>query len=279
MIVIFTDLDGTLLDAETYSWRPAADALREIAGCRIPLVIISSKTAAEIEWIRRDLNNQHPFISENGGGLFIPEGYFPFPVSYTRKVENCLIVDVGVPYTRLTSFLDGITGKYSLPVRGFHALTVEEISRLAGLSIDEAVRAKERGYDEPFLFDGDSAQWGVLEKAAAAEGLGLTRGGRFHHLSGPHDKGTAAELLMDWYRRRDKDVVFAGLGDAANDLPFLRLVDHPILVGRPDGTYETGIDIPGLTRTGRPGPAGWNEAVRALIFPGGSPYARAPLDT
>ena len=178
--LIATDLDGTLLDAETYSFRPAADALSEIADRWIPLVIISSKTAAEIEWIRQDLKNQHPFISENGGGIFIPEGYFPFPVSYTRKVDNYLIVDIGVPYTRLTAFLDGITGKYSLPVRGFHALTVEEISRLAGLSIDEAVRAKERGYDEPFLFYGDGAQWCVLEKAVTAEGLGLTRGGRFH---------------------------------------------------------------------------------------------------
>ncbi len=279
MIVIFTDLDGTLLDAETYSCRPAADALREIADYRIPLVIISSKTAAEIEWIRQDLKNQHPFISENGGGIFIPEGYFPFPVSYTRKVDNYLIVDIGVPYTRLTAFLDGITGKYSLPVRGFHALTVEEISRLAGLSIDEAVRAKERGYDEPVLFDGDGAQWCVLEKAVTAEGLGLTRGGRFHHLSGPHDKGTAAGLLMDWYRHGDRNLLFAGLGDAANDLPFLRLVNHPILVRRPDGTYETGINIPGLTRTDRPGPAGWNEAVRTLIHPDGSPYVQAPLDT
>jgi len=271
MIVIFTDLDGTLLDAETYSWRPAADALKEIAGRRIPLVIISSKTAAEIEWIRRDLNNQHPFISENGGGLFLPDGYFPFPVPQTRKIEEYLIVDIGVPYARLTAFLDRITREYSLPIKGFHALTVEEISRLAGLSIPEALRAKERGYDEPFLFDGDSVQWSRLEKAVMAEGLALTRGGRFHHLSGPHDKGSAAGMLMDWYCRRDEDVLFAGLGDAANDVPFLRLVDHPILVRRPDGTYERGIDIPGLTRTDRPGPAGWNEAVRALIHPEGFP--------
>ncbi len=269
MIIIFTDLDGTLLDTETYSFQPAAYALQEIADRLIPLVIISSKTGTEIECIRHALNNQHPFISENGGGLFIPEGYFPFPfpVPYSRRTAEYLIVDIGVPYTRLTAFLDKMTRDHSLPIRGFHSLSVEEISRLAGLSVDAASRAKVRGYDEPFLFEGDRAQWDRLEEAVTAEGLALTRGGRFHHVSGPHDKGTAAGILIDGYRRLYENALFVGLGDAANDLPFLRLVDRPVLVQRPDGTYETAADIQGLSYTRRPGPEGWGEAVRALIAP------------
>jgi len=265
MIIIFTDLDGTLLDAETYSCELAADALKEIAALRIPLVMMSSKTRSEIESVRRDLKNNHPFVSENGGGIFIPDGYFPFLVPHTRRTPGYLFVETGVPYPRLTAFLDRITREHSLPIRGFHSLAVEEVSRLAGLSIEAASRAKEREYDEPFLFDGDRAQWDLLEEMVTAEGLVLTRGGRFHHVSGPHNKGTAARILTDCYRRRYPDALIAGLGDAANDLPFLKIVDSPVLVQRPDGTYEPEIDVPGFYHAPQPGPAGWNRAVLELI--------------
>lgn len=265
MIIIFTDLDGTLLDAETYSSHPAADALDEIADLQVPLAMISSKTEIEVESIRRDLGNSHPFISENGGGIFAPEGYFPFPIPYTRRTKEYLVIDIGVPYARLTAFIDTITREYFLPIRGFHSLSVEEISSLAGLSIEDASRAKEREYDEPFLFDGNEEQWNRLEETTTAEGLALTRGGRFHHLSGPHDKGTAAGILIDWYRRQYPDALIVGLGDAINDLPFLKIVDHPVLIQKPDGTYEAGIDIPGLHRSALPGPAGWSEAVLTLL--------------
>lgn len=265
MIIIMTDLDGTLLDAETYSFRPAAGALEEIAALRIPLVVMSSKTRGEIEAVRRDLKNSHPFVSENGGGICIPEGYFPFTVSHDGKAAGYLSVEIGVPYARLTAFLDRVAREEALPVRGFHSLAVEEVSRLTGLPIPAAFRAKEREYDEPFLFDGDRTQWDRLQELAAAGGLALTRGGRFHHLSGPHDKGTAAGMLIGWYRRRYPGCLVVGLGDAANDLPFLRLVDRPILVQRSDGTYESGIDIPGMSYAPRPGPAGWGDVVLELI--------------
>ncbi|TFG92065.1 MAG: HAD-IIB family hydrolase [Syntrophobacterales bacterium] len=265
MIIIFTDLDGTLLDTETYSYQPAVDALKEIADLQIPLIMMSSKTRSEIESVRRDLKNNHPFVSENGGGIFIPAGYFPFSVPQTRRTPGYLFVEIGVPYPRLTGFLERVTREHALPIRGFHSLPVGEVSRLTGLSIEAASRAKEREYDEPFLFDGDRAQWNRLEGMVTAEGLALTRGGRLHHLSGRHNKGTAARILTDCYRRRYPDALIVGLGDAANDLPFLRMVDRPVLVQRPDGTYEAELDIPGLSYTSRPGPAGWSEAVIELI--------------
>ena len=48
-LVVFTDLDGTLLRHEDFDWSPAREALAELARRRIPLVIASSKTRAEIE--------------------------------------------------------------------------------------------------------------------------------------------------------------------------------------------------------------------------------------
>ena len=64
-LIIFTDLDGTLLDWYTYSFEHSQTALRLIKGKGVPLILSSSKNRAEIEVYRRRLENNHPFVSEN----------------------------------------------------------------------------------------------------------------------------------------------------------------------------------------------------------------------
>ena len=83
--IIFTDLDGTLLDQYNYSYKKAIKALNLIRKKDIPLVFCTSKTRAEIEFYRKKLSNKHPFISENGGAIFIPNNYFNFKVDYDKK--------------------------------------------------------------------------------------------------------------------------------------------------------------------------------------------------
>ena len=46
--IFFSDLDGTLLDHENYDWSAAKPALSELKRQGLPLILASSKTAAEI---------------------------------------------------------------------------------------------------------------------------------------------------------------------------------------------------------------------------------------
>ena len=66
------------------------------------------------------------------------------------------------------------------------------------------------------------------------------------------------------------------LGDSVNDLPMLRVVDHPVLIPRPDGSHDPGIQLSNLIRTEGIGPAGWNHAVLALVAPDQSGFSSAP---
>lgn len=66
MQTVFTDLDGTLLDHETYSWEAARPALERLELSGIPWILVTSKTRAEVELWRKQLGNRHPFIIENG---------------------------------------------------------------------------------------------------------------------------------------------------------------------------------------------------------------------
>ena len=68
-LVVFSDLDGTLLDHYTYSFEDARPALGRLRAAGVPLVLCTSKTRAEIAPLRDALRNTHPFISENGGAV------------------------------------------------------------------------------------------------------------------------------------------------------------------------------------------------------------------
>ncbi|MGZ3539253.1 MAG: HAD-IIB family hydrolase, partial [Thermodesulfobacteriota bacterium] len=114
-LVIFTDLDGTLLDRDTYSFEPAQPALHLILQRNIPLVLSSSKTRAEIELYRRKLENGHPFISENGGAIFIPKDYFSFQYPYNRETDGFFVLELGTFYLHIIEVLESIKRETGIP--------------------------------------------------------------------------------------------------------------------------------------------------------------------
>ncbi|WHZ24031.1 MAG: HAD-IIB family hydrolase [Nitrospira sp.] len=268
-IVIFTDLDGSLLDAITYSYEAAEQALATIQQKDVPLILVSSKTRSEIEPLRLSLDNRHPFIVENGGALFIPKDYFPFPVGHAMTDGDYQVIEIGTPYAMLRTGLKKIGEVLGCRLRGFGDLSAEEVARLTGLSPVDALLAKQREYDEPFMIEEQVIAWSDLLRAADTQGLRCTRGGRFYHLMGSNDKGTAGKLLAQYYRRlahaAGHTLTTIGLGDSLNDLPLLATVDYPILVQKPDRSYDPNVHLPHLTRADGIGPVGWNRSLIDLL--------------
>ena len=259
--VIFTDLDGTLLHPKTYSFREAGPALALIREQNIPLVLCSSKTRAELEVYRERLHNSDPFIVENGGAIFVPTGYFTFLTAKTLR-EGYLVSAFGKPYQDIRREFVRLRESLHVPVRGFGDMTTDEIAALTGLAPEEAALAREREFGEPFIFE-----HGVDErflKAAEQRGLSWTQG-RLYHLMGDQDKGRAVRQLKQWYENERGTLITIGLGDGLNDLPFLKEMDHPVLVQKEDGSYDPRVDIPGLIKAHGIGPAGWNRAVLELL--------------
>ncbi|MDD5240537.1 MAG: HAD-IIB family hydrolase [Sulfuricella sp.] len=259
--VIFTDLDGTLLDPVKYSFNDALLALNLIQARSIPLVLCSSKTRTEIVSCRQRMRNNHPFISENGGGIFIPQGYFSAPVE-GEVISGCHLIALGTPYTEIRHHFESLREQTGARVRGFADMTAIEVAALTGLSCDDAALAKQRDFDEPFIFDG-ATDLRFLQAIEAA-GLCWTQG-RIFHLMGRHDKGRAVNILTALYKQEYGVVASIGLGDSLNDLPLLQAVDRPVLVRHEDGSFDSRIDIAGLMRTQKPGPWGWNDAVLQLL--------------
>ena len=70
--LVFTDLDGTLLD-EQYRFDAALPAIEALRERSVPLVLASSKTLAEMVPLALSLNLTAPFIAENGGVIGFPQ--------------------------------------------------------------------------------------------------------------------------------------------------------------------------------------------------------------
>ena len=262
MDVVFTDLDGTLLEHSTYSFAEAQPALDFLKSRGIPLVICTSKTRREVDYWRNQLGNEHPFIVENGGAVFVPVNYFAFAVPAAVRRGPYLMLELGTPYADLVKSLSGAAEESRCRVRGFSQMSVVEVSEHCQMSLEHAALAKEREFDEPFLIlDQDRSE--ALLEAVARRGKRWNRGGRFHHILGENDKAAAVTLVLDLYREFDPTVRSIGLGDGLNDAPFLNAVEIPILILSPwlDQLHSL---VPRGRPTESPGPRGWSQGILDL---------------
>jgi mannosyl-3-phosphoglycerate phosphatase len=271
--VVFTDLDATLLDSDTYSWAPATNALEALKQRQDSIVLVSSKTFAEMVPLHGELGLDDPFVVENGGGIV-----FRSEIAIARQLQelgkatypvpkgDLLMLPLGVGYEELVTALAKISRATGLPLKGFAAMCNEEVASLTGLGIREAERAKIRDFDEPFLV---TERFGipenVIEKAARQRGLTAVQGGRFWHLIGHEGKGRAVSLLIEAFRREYGNLVTIGLGDSPNDYPFLELVDVPVVVGGADREVIVPDSLTKARLTSESGPEGWNGAILAWL--------------
>lgn len=268
-LVILTDLDDTLLDPHNYSWAAAEEALAEIARRRVPLVFVTSKTRAEVEELRRKMGSADPFITENGGGIYVPHGYFREVPAGAEKAGHYHVVALARPYAEVLERLSEIADETSVSIAGFHQMSAREIAHNTGLTRRQAELARQREFDEPFFFAGETPEGvAAFQKAAEARRLQLTRGGRFWHASAGSDKGRAVRKLIELFRKdRRSRVRSVSLGDAQNDLPMLAATDEAVLLPQANGEYEPEVvaRLPRVARGVSPGPEGWNEAVLKIL--------------
>jgi mannosyl-3-phosphoglycerate phosphatase len=266
--IIYTDLDGTFLGEKNHSFLESLPALRSAQGKGIPVIFCSSKTRAEIEHLRRAAEVNDPFIVENGGAIYVPEGYFPFSVDDSMLRDAYDVIELGESYLRLVTLFRSLrAGSTNLDIVGFSDLTVKELALECRMTLDEAKRAKAREYTEPFRFsDITPEKIDVFLERIRQAGRQISVGDRYHHLQGIYNKGQAVEILTRLYQRAYGEVTTIGIGDSPNDAPMLAKVALPIIVKQPSGDHnpELVAQFPQARLSKGVGPAGWADAVMRL---------------
>ncbi|MFI5098534.1 MAG: HAD-IIB family hydrolase [Candidatus Acidiferrales bacterium] len=272
--LIFSALEGALVDPRTDSFAGAEEALSELERRKIAFVLLTSRTREEIEPLRRKMGHNHPFVTENGGGIFFPDGYFSLRIPGSVRTARYLSVAQGRPYAEVCDALDEIAEESAVGVAGFHHMSLREVADNTGLSPRRAELARAREFDEPFYFtSADDKAIARFVETARARGFDTWRGPTFWHLSANCDAARAVRTLAHLFREATHiKLRLVGIGGGERDLPWLRATDHAVLL--PD-SHEAAKpsqhpqETPGRTRSialgDAPGAAGWNKTILDII--------------
>jgi mannosyl-3-phosphoglycerate phosphatase family protein len=265
--LIFTDLDGSLLDHDSYSHKAADELLQELETDQVPVILTTSKTRAEVLSIREALNNQHPFITENGAAVFIPQKYFAIKPEGCIEAGGFWVFRFCQPRSHWLSILDKAKTIFPHSFSHFSAMKEEVISQVTGLSFEQAQQANQREFGEPISWLGvDKAKqefifW--LEQ----QGGHVLQGGRFLHLSGPCNKGQAlAWLASEYKKQRDlPGIKTIAIGDSGNDIAMLELADLALIIRSPVHAPPKLKRTRGFFVSEEFGPRGWNSGLRKIL--------------
>ena len=254
MLLLFTDLDGCLLNSHDYDYRPAVPTLQELKRRNVPVILASSKTESELVLLADELElNPAPLICENGGCILWRDESLS---ANERTVCGAARPDILNVLSRLKSVFR---------FRSFADLQLDGVIQSTGLPEDRAVRALDRHSTEPLIWDDDAARIDDFRDALNDADLTLTKGGRFWHVAGHASKGTAMHQVIESYQ-----AVFGvaaqtiAVGDSPIDQSMLDRADRAVGIPDPDGNRNVSVGSEGIFAS-IPGAAGWAESVGRLL--------------
>jgi mannosyl-3-phosphoglycerate phosphatase len=264
-LVVYTDLDGTLLDHDSYSAEPARPALERLAALGVPVIPVTSKTLAELRVLGAQLGLNGPFVAENGGLLALPPAYFD--TSLPLEPDSGLAVEyLSPPYPRIVAVLDQLRQTFRFDFQGFADLQAADVSALTGLGIATAQHARRRLCSEPLIWRDSNAAFVRFRQQLQAQHLSLVQGGRFWHVLGQTDKARAIRRLEDHFIRAGfTGFTTIALGDSPNDVPMLRAADLAVIIRRQDGSWLPLETSRKKVETRASGPDGWNEFFQQYL--------------
>lgn len=266
--VIFTDLDGTLLDHYTYKTDDAEETLATLNSHNIPVVLNSSKTQQEMLLIREQLDLSSPFIIENGAAIYIPVNYFKKQPQDTELENGFWVKSFCQPKEYWLSLLHQHATAYQNDFQGFSQLTNVQLAELTGLTTDKATMAKQRQYSEPLNWLGTEQSKTDFINLMSSLGSTILQGGRFLHVSGQCDKGLAQKWLTEQYQREEpqKQIITIALGDSNNDSAMLEEATIAIQIHSPVHAFPCLERKHQVYQSRLDGPAGWAESLHDVLL-------------
>lgn len=254
--LFFSDLDGTILDHETYSSDKSMEGINLLSKNDIPLILVSSKTFQEMKEISADFSLHYPFIFENGGGI-----------GFCSKNEYEFIL-LGLSSDELYSYKDMMQDYFKSKIKMFRDMSIPEIVDLTHLSYASAKKAAAREASQPFVFvdnkEVNNSEIECFNKAFYKNDISLTKGGRFYHLiSAKTSKGKAIKYLIDNIGS-SKNIITGSAGDSYNDFAMFEATHFPFLVKKATLCEGTSFEKDIMYTTSQ-GPEGFSEAVKIFL--------------
>lgn len=269
--IIFTDLDGTLLDHNDYSIDAVEPILKKLALLRVDVIPTTSKTFAELQFIMPQLGLKTPFIVENGAAVFIPKPKTATTLMNQPEGTESIQDYWCKSFTQTRSHWQPYIEQAKRQFEGCFSLMTEmsatEVAELTGLTEEEAQRALQRDYSEPVSWHGSAEQEQCFIEFMQQCGATVLKGGRFLHIGGCAQKGIAMEWLMNAYQQtgQQKDWFSIALGDSGNDISMLELADIAVRIRSEHHDFPILSREDGVIDSDSYGPTGWAECIQRIL--------------
>ncbi|MDC3030394.1 HAD-IIB family hydrolase [Candidatus Pelagibacter sp.] len=256
MVVIFTDLDGSLLHRDTFKFDSIKEYIKSLINNGIIIIPNSSKTEKEIEKFNEELGVKLPYISENGSaihGLNLINQNFPNKIDLSRAKEELINI-----------FNTKISENLKIKCKLVANMSREDQSIIFGLTGKELDNAMNRKFTSPFLFEGTKNEKNKLSKILKSNSLSLQEGGRVINLCDSVNKVKSMNKVVKIFKKIEINTKIIAVGDNYNDLEMLRNSDIPCLVFNDQFKLDQ-INIDNLIVSNKPSPEGWADVVKMAL--------------
>ena len=255
-ILIFTDLDGSLLHRDTFKFDPIKNYILSLVNRGIIIIPNSSKTEKEIEKFNEELGVKLPYISENGSsiqGLNLINANFPNKIVLSREKEELIKI-----------FNDKVPEQLKNKCIEISKIDKKKQEKIFGQKDDNLKNALNRKYTLPFLFKGDKTEKNKLSKILSSSSLTLQEGGRVVNLCDNINKVKSMNKVIKILKKAEDRIKSIAVGDNYNDLEMLKNCDIPCLVFNDKFKLDQ-INIDNLIFSNKPSPEGWADVIKKAL--------------
>lgn len=264
--LIFTDLDGTLLDHDSYSYEAAKPALQALSAKQFPVIPNTSKTREELQEISAEIGLSGAFIAENGAVIQCPKYLINDVPQGGQDCGNYWIKTFSPERAFWLEKLESMQYKYPDCYKGFSSFTTKQLADLTGLNEPQALQANQREYSEPLQWLGTEQQRSDFVADMKLFGANVLQGGRFLTVSGDTDKGRAMHWLTSLLQETSGNMTLSvALGDGQNDVAMLEAANIAVQILSKHHPFPALERSKNVFHSSLPGPEGWNEIITKLL--------------
>ncbi len=264
--LIFTDLDGTLLDHDNYSYGNNKKMISTIINNKNEIIFNTSKTFSECKKLLKELKlSNMPFSTENGAVLYFPKIRF-------NKIKNSSSFERywKLRIAKLSSkswhqFLKQKQKKYNFLIA--QDLSPKILKKYTNLNNTNMMLDREAS--QIILWEDNFTKFKLFKNDLKSEKEGvLIKGSRFIQISSICNKRIAKKLISHAYdiQFRDKySINTIALGDSKNDIDMLNSCKYSCLIKNSNGTHvKLRSNKKNIFKSSKLAPDGWCEVLYKL---------------
>ena len=255
-ILIFTDLDGSLLNHINFKFNTIKPFILKCLRNNIRIIPNTSKTKNEVESFSEQLGVDIPFIVENGSAIH----NLDLVCSHFGKNNKSLILS-----RTADEIFEIFNNKVPFSLRKHCSflkdMNASKQSKVLGLNGEKLTSALNRLYSIPLILNGSIEIKNELVNIFNDLDIKLHEGGRVINICDNCSKGDAMKIILKKMEDIKKKYHSIVIGDSPNDMSMLALSNQPCVVPLPDHQNLKNLKIKKVIRANQVAPDGWKEVV------------------